>query len=303
MNIPYIINIQKYSIHDGDGIRTTAFFKGCPLKCTWCHNPESQRYTKEVLYYTERCTGCTACMEACPKKAITDEKGHVDTDRTRCDLCGTCLDYCLNNAREIVGKQYTVAELMKEFKKDSMFYEESGGGVTLSGGEVMAQDMDYMEELVKRLHRQGIDVTIDTCGQAPYENFQRILPYVHTFLYDIKLIDSEKHKKYTAFGNETILDNLKRLSQDGARIYIRIPTIEGVNADDENMNGIIRFIKENVNAAQINLLPYHNTGKSKYEKLSRTYEGEEFGAPSKERMEELADLFKAAGFHNTKIGG
>lgn len=303
MNIPYIINIQKYSIHDGDGIRTTAFFKGCPLKCTWCHNPESQRYSKEILYYTERCTGCTACVKACPSQAVTDEAGHVNTDRTRCDLCGTCLDYCLNNAREIVGRQYSIPELIKELQKDSMFYEESKGGITLSGGEVMAQDMDYLEELVKRLHRQGIDVTIDTCGQAPYENFARILPYVDTFLYDIKLIDSEQHKKYTAFGNETILDNLKRLSQDGARIYIRIPTIEGVNADDENMLGIIRFLKEHVNVAQINLLPYHNTGKSKYEKLSRTYEGEEFSAPSNERMEELAGLFKAAGFHNTKIGG
>lgn len=303
MNIPYIINIQKYSIHDGDGIRTTAFFKGCPLKCTWCHNPESQSYAREVLYYTERCTGCTACAHACPNKAIIDKHGHVDTDRSRCDLCGTCLDYCLNNAREIVGKQYSIPELVKELTKDAMFYEESHGGVTLSGGEVMAQDMDYIEELVKRLHRQGIDVTIDTCGQAPYENFRRILPYVSTFLYDFKLMDSEQHRKYTAFGNETILDNLKRLSADGARIYIRIPTIEGVNADDGNMRAIIAFLKEYVNVAQVNLLPYHNTGKSKYEKLARTYEGEAFAAPSSERMEELLDLFRAAGFSNTKIGG
>lgn len=303
MNTPYIINIQKYSIHDGDGIRTTAFFKGCPLRCAWCHNPESQRYATEMLYYEERCTGCAACANACPRHAVVDKHGHVDTDRARCTLCGACVDECVNNAREIVGKQYPIPELIRELTKDAMFYEESHGGVTLSGGEVMAQDMDYIEELVRRLHRQGVDVTIDTCGHAPYENFRRILPYVHTFLYDIKLIDSERHKKYTSFGNETILDNLRRLSADGARIYIRIPTIEGVNADEDSMNGIIAFLKESVNPAQINLLPYHNTGKSKYEKLSRAYEGEEFGTPGRERMEELAGLFRAAGFPNTKIGG
>ena len=220
-----ITSIQKYSIHDGDGIRTTVFFKGCQLRCVWCHNPETQSYKKQMLYDAERCTGCRNCEPACPNRAIRGEEGKVFTDMRLCDGCGTCVDFCNQNLREIVGREYSVDELVKELKKDEMFYEESGGGVTLSGGEVMTADMDYVEELAKKLYRHGITVTIDTCGQAPYENFARILPYVDTFLYDIKTMDSQIHKKYMGAGNETILSNLERLSAAGARIYIRIPTI------------------------------------------------------------------------------
>ena len=185
-----------------------------------------------------------------------------------------------------------------------MFYEESGGGVTLSGGEVMTADMDYVEELAKKLYRHGITVTIDTCGQAPYENFARILPYVDTFLYDIKTMDSQIHKKYMGAGNETILSNLERLSAAGARIYIRIPTIKEVNGTDEDIKAMIKYFQEkNIRVANINLLPYHNTGSGKYEKIVRTYEGTDLHAPEKEEMEHFVDLFKESGFHNIKIGG
>lgn len=239
-----ITSIQKYSIHDGDGIRTTVFFKGCQLRCVWCHNPETQSYKKQMLYDAERCTGCRNCEPACPNRAIRGEEGKVFTDMRLCDGCGTCVDFCNQNLREIVGREYSVDELVKELKKDEMFYEESGGGVTLSGGEVMTADMDYVEELAKKLYRHGITVTIDTCGQAPYENFARILPYVDTFLYDIKTMDSQIHKKYMGAGNETILSNLERLSAAGARIYIRIPTIKEVNGTDEDMKAMIKYLQE-----------------------------------------------------------
>lgn len=299
-----ITSIQKYSIHDGDGIRTTVFFKGCGLRCVWCHNPETQSYKKQPLYNKEQCVGCRSCEMACPHKAIHEENGKVVTDLSLCDACGTCTDYCNLNLREIIGKEYSIDELVKELKKDEMFYEESGGGVTLSGGEVMTADMEYVEALCKKLVRLGITVTIDTCGYAPYENYERILPYVDTFLYDIKTMDTEVHKKYVGAGNELILANLEKLNAAGARIYIRIPTIKEVNGTDEDMGAIISYLLEkNIHAACVNLLPYHNTGSSKYEKIGMKYEGYEFHAPDNEEMEHFVGLFKEAGFHNVKIGG
>ncbi len=303
LNLPKIINIQKYSIHDGNGIRTTIFFKGCPLSCLWCHNPESQNYSEELMYNGEKCTRCMACIDICPQRAISKEEKCIITDKNKCDLCKECIDYCVNNAREIVGKEYTVAQLAKEAEKDRMFYEESSGGITLSGGEVMTQNMDYIEELLKKLKKKGYDIAIDTCGQAPYENYNRILKYVDTFLYDIKLMNNEKHIKYIGKSNKVILENLKKLSEAGANIDIRIPLVEGVNADDESIEELIKFLKNNINVHKINLLPYHNIGKSKYERLQKVYEGVNFEAPSKERMETVKEKFEKAGFINIKIGG
>lgn len=303
LNLPNIINIQKYSIHDGDGIRTTIFFKGCPLSCLWCHNPESQNYGEELMYNGEKCTGCMACIDICPRRAISKEENQAFTDRNKCNLCKACIDYCVNNAREFVGKEYKVAQLVKEAEKDRMFYEESGGGITLSGGEVMTQNMDYIEELLKKLKKKGYNIAIDTCGQAPYENYTRVLNYVDTFLYDIKLMDNEKHIKYIGKSNKLILDNLKKLSEAGANINIRIPLVESINTDDESIEDFIKFLKNNINVKKINLLPYHNTGKSKYERLQKVYEGVNFEAPSKERMETIKDKFEKAGFINIKIGG
>ncbi len=299
-----ITSIQKYSIHDGDGIRTTVFFKGCGLRCVWCHNPETQNYNKQPLVHQDRCVGCGNCEAACPQKAIHVEEGKAETDLKLCDACGTCTDYCNLNLREIVGKEYTIDALVKELRKDEMFYEESGGGVTLSGGEVMTQDMDYIEALCKKLKHIGITVTIDTCGYAPYENFERILPYVDTFLYDIKTLDNEIHKKYMGAGNEKILENLEKISAKGARIYIRIPTIKGVNADDDSMKAIISYLQDKkIHAAQVNLLPYHNTGTVKYSKIGLKYQGEKLERPTEEEMEHFVELFKESGFHNVKIGG
>lgn len=299
-----ITDIQKYSIHDGDGIRTTVFFKGCRLKCVWCHNPETQSFKKELLYDSERCAGCGSCLKVCPNGAIKMDGQRAVTDRAKCTACGMCTDYCNLNLREIAGKEYTVDELVKELRKDEMFYEESGGGVTLSGGEVMAADMDYVEALVKKLHHFGISVTIDTCGQAPYENYERILPYVDTFLYDIKTLDAKLHKKYMGAGNELILENLERLSLSGARIYIRIPTIKEVNGNEDAMKAMIRYLQEkNIHAAGVNLLPYHNTGSGKYMKTGKCYEGADLHAPDREEMDHFVEMFREAGFHNVKIGG
>ena len=230
MKQPLITNIQRYSIHDGDGIRTTVFFKGCNMACRWCHNPETQDFFAEPMRNPDRCSGCGRCAELCPEHAISINDGSISvTDRDKCVRCGACVDECYNEARTISGRAYGIPELIKTLEKDKMYWEESGGGVTLSGGEVMAQDMDYVVELAKRLHGKGYSVYIDTCGFAPYENYEKILPYADVFLYDIKAINDDVHRANTRVSNKLILDNLAKLGRAGAKIYIRMPLIAGLN--------------------------------------------------------------------------
>lgn len=302
--MPFVTNIQKFSIHDGDGVRTTVFFKGCPLKCVWCHNPETQRAYGEMMLDEDKCISCGTCENVCPNDAVKMVDGAPVTDLSKCQQCRKCEKFCLGVGREVVGKEYTVKELMKELVKDRMFYEDSGGGVTLSGGEVMAVDMDYVLAIAKQLDREDISLAIDTCGYTDYANFEKILPYVDTFLYDVKVMDPELHKKYIGVDNTLILENLKKLSDDGGRIYIRIPTVKEVNGNDANMQATIDFLKNNeIRVAQVNLLPYHDTGSGKYRRIGQEYEGKELHAPSKEEMEHFKQMFINAGYTNTKIGG
>lgn len=303
MKVPVVLNIQKYSIHDGDGIRTTVFFKGCPLNCLWCHNPESQCYQKELMYYRERCTRCGYCERICPSESIFFTEEGAQRDSGRCSMCESCIENCMNNAREFAGKQYSMKELIKEIEKDKMFYEASKGGVTLSGGEVMTQDMDYIEELLKGLKKKGFHVSVDTCGYAPWDNFERVLPYTDVFLYDIKHMDTEKHQKLTGVHNGLILDNLKKLGEIKADIYLRIPLIKEVNDDENNISQMIEYIREGIQPRKIFLLPYHNTGMSKYARLGKAYEGLLFEPPSKEKLEEIKRVFCESGFEDVKIGG
>ncbi|MDO4789265.1 MAG: glycyl-radical enzyme activating protein [Johnsonella sp.] len=296
-----ILDIQKYSIHNGEGIRTTIFFKGCPLECKWCHNPESKSYRAEIMYNKEKCASCMRCVLNCPQKGIVEKNGFFPVPRDLCDACGCCVEGCFYGAREKAGKQYSVDEIMKEIDKDKMFYEQSNGGVTLSGGEVMAQDAEFVLQILKRCSRMGYSVNIDTCGYASFERFEKILPYVDTFLYDLKHMDGEKHKELTGKDNRLILENLKKLSEKGAKIHIRVPVIEGVNSDDESIARMADFVK-NLNITMLSLLPYHEVGKSKYERIDMKYEGENFCAPSAERMEELKHIFERKNI-KVKIGG
>ena len=300
-----VTNIQKYSIHDGDGIRTTVFFKGCHLRCQWCHNPETQNFEKELQVDVPKCTGCGKCAAACPHGAISiSTEGKSVTDRSKCVVCGRCESACLGNYRTVVGRDYTVDELVKICMQDLMFYEESGGGVTLSGGEVMAMDTDYIKKLVRILYREGVSVDIDTCGQAPYSNYEAILPFVDTWLYDIKVIDDDKHRKYMGIGNKLILENLTRLAAAGAKIYIRIPVVREVNGDQESMAEIISFLRAgDIRPLQVNLLPYHSTGSHKYGKLGMEYPGQSLTAPTDEEMQGFVAQWNEAGFGNVKIGG
>lgn len=299
MKQPFVTNIQKYSIHDGTGIRTTVFFKGCPIACKWCHNPETQSYKKEIMVYNERCAECGACLEVCPVRKADPAQG-----KQICLGCGRCLDECFHNARELCGKEYTVENLVKEVLKDQAFYETSGGGVTLSGGEVLAQDIEYIEKLVKSLHSRGISVFIDTCGAVPLRAFEKVLPYTDTFMFDIKILDEELHRKFTGSSNRQILENLKWLSDRNAAIWVRVPVIGGVNDTEEEIGSIGEFLKENqIHYKQIHLLPYHNTGSGKYEHLHKEYEGQEFYVPDQEKMETLKNLLEKQGHSPVYIGG
>ncbi len=295
-----IFNIQKYSIHDGSGIRTTVFFKGCPLKCWWCHNPESQNTNHEIMFFEERCTVCGKCIKKCPQNAIKINNNFPEIDKFKCTLCEKCVDFCPNNAREHVGRNITSNELIKEIVKDEVFYEQSGGGVTFSGGEPLMQ-VDFLDDILKRCKDRGIHTAVDTSGYAPWKSFERIASKVDLFLYDIKIMDNEKHKKYIGAENDIILKNIENLSNMGCNIYLRMPIIKEINDDNDHIEKTIKLLSI-INVEQVNLLPYHKIGMDKYRRLKMNYKLSGMEKPSDERMEEISQKFKKAGI-KIKIGG
>ncbi len=300
MNTANIFNVQKFSVHDGPGIRTTVFFKGCPLRCLWCHNPESMSGKKQMLFDSDKCVFCGTCVKICPQNAVKAENNRIITDESECVYCGQCEVYCIPGARQVVGRDYTVEELFKEVIKDKVFYEQSGGGVTVSGGEPLLQT-DFVEEFFKRLKEENIHTAVDTCGVVKFENIRRISRYTDVFLYDIKLMDDAKHKEFTGMSNELILDNLKKLSEIHKNINLRMPIIEGVNADVNHIEKTMNFIN-GFGIKKVNLLPYHDIAVHKYRKLGIVYEGEKMSKPSDEKMRFIKKMFEREGYE-VKIGG
>ncbi len=271
-----IFDIERNSFVDGPGIRTTVFFKGCNLRCAWCHNPESQNKEKQVLLYKNKCTNCGKCKEVCPYNL------------EKCDFCGKCEIYCPNNAREICGSEMSADEVFSEIQKDKVFYDASGGGVTFSGGECMLQ-ADFLLEILKKCRENGIHTAVDTAGCVPWDSFVKIMPYTDMFLYDIKCATDELHKEFTGVSNKLILENLKKLcdSFDG-EIIIRIPVIGDVNDTDDEMQKI-RDILENISYKSVEFLPYHKMGEHKYEALDK--QAVLFSVPSDEFIEKYRGDF------------
>lgn len=272
-----IFDIQRASTVDGPGFRTTVFFKGCNLCCAWCHNPESQSFQKELLFYKERCTHCGTCLEVCPNKLKT------------CMLCGECEKYCPQEARVLCGKEHSVEEVTKKICADMLFYRTTGGGATFSGGECMLQ-LDFLTELLKACHENGIHTAVDTAGHVPFTSFEKILPYADMFLYDIKLMDSEKHRQYTGVGNERILSNLAKLLQMKKRVWIRVPIVPTINDSIEEMQKIYAFLLENGYPEKVELLPYHKMGENKLAAMNKPVRS--YSVPEKVRMQELQDIFR-----------
>jgi pyruvate formate lyase activating enzyme len=295
-----IFNIQRYSIHDGPGIRTTVFLKGCPVHCWWCHNPESQGYGPQLILREDRCIGCGACMDICANNAVTLKNSLPYTDRDRCSCCGACARACPTCAREIIGETVSVEHVTGEIEKDIIFYDQSGGGATFSGGEPLAQPA-FLRKLLKACRDRDIHTAVDTSGYANWEVIHSVAGSTELFLYDIKHLDDTMHTKTVGVSNRVILDNLQKLARIHGNIIIRMPLVPGINDDDENIVSTAQFISS-VNIKEVNILPYHKTGMDKYGRLGREYRLTDTLEPSKELIDRIEGMFQKYGL-NVKIGG
>ena len=268
-----ISNIQVYSLHDGPGVRTLVFLKGCPLRCQWCCNPEGQAPDIEVEFYQSKCTRCGNCLKACDQKAINPDlelKSGFKIKRELCNYCGDCVRTCPTAALKFIGRVASVSDVVTEAKKDKYFYLTSHGGVTLSGGEPLHQ-FDFTRELLEKLYQENIDTAIETCGHIPWEHLEQILPYLNLVLYDIKHMDAKKHKKWTGVSNQLILSNLAKLSNRNVPVVIRLPLIPKFNLDLDHIHDVGKFISNLPNISRVDLMPFHQLGKEKYQRLSLEY--------------------------------
>ena len=286
-----IFEIKRFAVHDGDGIRTTVFFKGCPLKCVWCHNPESIAFKPQLAVYKNKCTLCGSCMPSCPSSAhiITEADHRLDLEK--CIACGKCEEACLNGALKLYGREMSVSELMAVLLEDRDFYENSGGGVTLSGGECLMQ-ADFCAALLKNLKAEGIHTAVDTCGFVSKEALDKVMPYTDIFLYDVKAFDEDVHIKCTGQSNKVILENLKYLDCCGKEIEIRIPYVPGYNSDQ--IEKIAIFLNELKNKTRVKVLPYHNYAGTKYAALDMKNTLPET-LPTNDEILAAEALFKAPG--------
>ncbi len=265
-----IFNIQRYSIHDGPGIRTTVFFKGCPLSCFWCQNPESQAMKPEILFDRHRCTACGQCVIACPAGTNSLADDSTKINRNKCTGCGKCVEICPNEARKITGRYVTVGEVREEVLRDSKFYENSGGGITLSGGEPALQ-AEFALQLLRRCKERGLHTALDTCGYVPSQTMQELLEYIDLVLYDIKCLDTTKHSKATGKPNDLIIANAKKIAAYKRDIWVRIPLIPGFNDSPEDIRAIAQFVRKELGAVRIDLHPYNKLGEGKYSRLRQSW--------------------------------
>ncbi len=295
-----IFDIQRYCIHDGPGIRTVVFFKGCPLRCKWCANPESLNAYQEIGYGRNDCILCGKCVAACKNGALNMTENGIEIDRQKCRRCFECVKACPTGAMRLMGKWYTVDEVMDIVLKDEMFYKNSVGGLTLSGGEALQQS-GFASGLLEKAREHGIHTAIETSGYALWDNLASVVDNTDLVLYDIKHVDNEKHLFYTGVGNKLILDNLKKILKLGKKVIVRIPVVPGVNVDDETIDGYARLLSE-YNIGEVNLLAFHQLGESKYDMMGMDYSFSGAAPPSDEQMTALAEKLRSKGL-NVKIGG
>lgn len=294
-----IFDVMRFSLHDGPGIRTTVFFKGCPLDCWWCHNPEGLSSEPEVIYFADRCVRCGDCVAACPHHAIHWD-GRPVHDPALCQKAGACAAVCPADATQMLGRWMSVEQLLEEIAKDQVFFDDSGGGVTFSGGEPFLQPR-FLEAALAACRARRIHTAVETCGVANQQALLRAARYVDLFLYDLKVIDPEKHQKYTGASNETILENLRALAAEHGHVIVRMPVIPGVNDDAQNAEDLWQFLQA-ARIPRLDLLPYHHTGSDKYPRLNRTYRLEALKPPSAEQIQALVTRFRQRGL-DVRVGG
>ena len=297
-----IFDFKRYAIHDGPGIRTTVFLKGCPLNCDWCHNPEGKANTSEFMWWKDRCLSCHDCVQACPQEAISFSNDDIFLDPAACNFCNACTDVCHSQALMRVDREMTLNEVMDELEKDRPFFEESGGGVTFSGGEPLMQP-DFLLKLLQACKTRGIHTAVDTCGFARFEDLERISPFVDLFLYDLKLIDDEKHIKHTGVSNGRILQNLRKLAQQHANIIVRVPLIPGINDSSADRHALEDFLLSLESIQGVCILPYHKAGIAKAKRLLRDVSPSfQTGPPSTEQVDQLIQSLEKHGF-DVQVGG
>ena len=290
-----VFDIQRFSVHDGPGIRTTVFLKGCPLRCSWCHNPESQESRPELVVMEGRCIRCGSCREVCP------ERKKSGGDDFTCVVCGTCVEACPTGARQIAGREMSVDDLVTELRRDRIFYDDSGGGVTFSGGEPLAQ-FEFLRAGLAAARAEGIHTAVDTCGYSPRERLLEIAGLTDLFLYDLKLWDSDLHHHYTGVSNAEIVENLRTIGRVHANIWIRIPVVPGINDDLASIEAMAQFVTTIPGVRQVNLLPFHRTGVQKFARLGRSFPLPDVRPPAQDVLSDLARAFVSRGV-TTRIGG
>lgn len=286
-----VFDIKKFAIHDGPGIRTTVFLKGCPLNCLWCHNPESISGNPELSFLPDKCIGCGYCFNSCPNDSHQIEDTKHIIIRNKCIRCGVCTKECYVNALELIGKEMTVEEALTEVMKDKPFYETSGGGMTISGGEPMAQ-FEFTKALLTAAGKEGLNTCLDTSGFAKFAKYEELLELVNIFLYDIKETDAENHKKVTGVPVDLIQENLVKLDRAGAKTILRCPIIPGVNDREDHFTEIAEIASQLKNVLEINIQPYHPLGKSKNERLGKKHELEELYFPNDSTAQSWIDTIQ-----------
>ena len=289
-----VTNIQRFSIHDGPGIRTTVFLKGCNLRCFWCHNPETLAPKPELQIFPDRCIGCGACFQRCPHHAHEMVDGKRVFHRELCVGCGLCAETCYAECLVLVGEEKTVEETVEEVLRDKPFYDNSGGGVTLSGGEPLLQ-FDYSYAVLQQCKEKGVHTAIETAANFPWERVAAILPVVDLVMMDIKVMDAAKHKECTGVPNERILANALKLGQQPQPLIVRTPIVPGVNDTPEEVAAIAQFVKQLPNLMYYELLPFHPMAASKYDSLDISYKARDLKRPPKDKMDALTEVAKAAG--------
>ena len=298
----WVFNIQHYSLHDGPGIRTTVFLKGCPLRCLWCSNPESQSLKPQILFDKERCIRCDACITTCPNDAIlVNADGSRQVQAESCNLCGLCIEDCYAGALEQIGREMKIRDVLAEVKADQPFYDHSDGGMTLSGGEPTLQSQ-FSLELLRGSKALGVHTAIETCGYVKWDVLESLLPYLDLVLFDLKEMDSDRHKHWIGAPNDLVLDNLKRLVSSGVTVIVRRPVIPGYNDSEDSIHQLGRFVRELGSVEEIDLLPYHRYGKGKYERLGLEYAMGDIPSMKAVDVTELYNVLLSYGLV-IKIGG